>query len=661
MARTSLRRCAPSCLMLALPAAAASRRRPARPRRVGRARSRPAGGCSTISPSIIAARSGRPDRQRQPNMTKCANSPPRSAQRLARLPANPAQGAAGRRRRRAAAGDRRARPRRPRSTAGARALADRLLAAYPVPLAPAARPDLARGAALYAENCASCHGANGEGPTRRRQARPAADRLHRPRPRPRAQPVRPLPGDRPGPRRHGDAELRHRCPRGPLGAGLPRRQFAYPAALPAEGERLWRDDPASARPIPDLAALVALTPGRRSTRRSARTRRRRSSPICAPIPMRCAAERPASLQLARAELCARASPPMRAGDRDAAPSELALAAYLDGFEPVEALLAARDGGLVAEVERAMGGLRAAIGRGAPADDVAQRLSGPKRLFDRGRSRARAGSGERRFHLPRRLRHPAARRAGGAADRDRDDHLPAQGRAPRSAALCPWRLGRRAGRRRRHLVAATTYHRISGAEPRADRRLRLAAGGGRSCCSSASGCTARRRRAHGSATSSEKLQGALTRGSAWLLFALAFIAVYREVFETIIFYAALGRAGNGAAMLAGALAGAWRCWRSIAWAMLRFSRKLPIAKFFQYSAALIAVLAVVLAGKGVAALQEAGHARRHPARRLPAQPDARPLPDRSRRSPPRLVMLLAARHRLPLRAQAVATPHPLPAE
>src|SRR3546814_11088121 len=40
-------------------------------------------------------------------------------------------------------------------------------------------------------------------------------------------------------------------------------------------------------------------------------------------------------------------------------------------------------------------------------------------------------------------------------------------------------------------------------------------------------------------------------------------------------------------------------------MLRYSRKLPIAQFFAYSSALIAVLAVVLAGKGVAALQEAG--------------------------------------------------------
>jgi len=54
-------------------------------------------------------------------------------------------------------------------------------------------------------------------------------------------------------------------------------------------------------------------------------------------------------------------------------------------------------------------------------------------------------------------------------------------------------------------------------------------------------------------------------------------------------------------------------------MLRFSRKLPIAKFFQYSAALIAVLAVVLAGKGVAALQEAGMIGVTPLAGLPRSP------------------------------------------
>src|SRR3546814_3808496 len=44
---------------------------------------------------------------------------------------------------------------------------------------------------------------------------------------------------------------------------------------------------------------------------------------------------------------------------------------------------------------------------------------------------------------------------------------------------------------------------------------------------------------------------------------------------------------------------------IAWAMLRYSARLPITQFFAWSAALIAVLAVVLAGKGIGGLQEAG--------------------------------------------------------
>ena len=45
---------------------------------------------------------------------------------------------------------------------------------------------------------------------------------------------------------------------------------------------------------------------------------------------------------------------------------------------------------------------------------------------------------------------------------------------------------------------------------------------------------------------------------------------------------------------------------IAWAMLRYSQRLPIGQFFRYSAFLIAVLAVVLIGKSVSALQEAGY-------------------------------------------------------
>jgi high-affinity iron transporter len=40
-------------------------------------------------------------------------------------------------------------------------------------------------------------------------------------------------------------------------------------------------------------------------------------------------------------------------------------------------------------------------------------------------------------------------------------------------------------------------------------------------------------------------------------------------------------------------------------LLRFSVRLPIGKFFSVSSIFIAVLSVILAGKGVAALQEAG--------------------------------------------------------
>ncbi len=45
----------------------------------------------------------------------------------------------------------------------ARQLGGALLAAYPVPLAPSIAPDLGRGAALYKQNCSSCHGGNGDG------------------------------------------------------------------------------------------------------------------------------------------------------------------------------------------------------------------------------------------------------------------------------------------------------------------------------------------------------------------------------------------------------------------------------------------------------------------------------------------------------------------
>jgi high-affinity iron transporter len=109
---------------------------------------------------------------------------------------------------------------------------------------------------------------------------------------------------------------------------------------------------------------------------------------------------------------------------------------------------------------------------------------------------------------------------------------------------------------------------------------------------------------------EKLHKAIARDSGWFLFILAFVAVYREVFETILFFTAMAAEGNVGSLVGGGLAGL-AVLGAIAVAMLRYSRKLPIAKFFSYSSALVAVLAVVLAGKGVAALQESGLLAGHP--------------------------------------------------
>src|SRR3546814_4142983 len=103
---------------------------------------------------------------------------------------------------------------------------------------------------------------------------------------------------------------------------------------------------------------------------------------------------------------------------------------------------------------------------------------------------------------------------------------------------------------------------------------------------------------------EKLSHALSRGSMWFLFLLAFVVVYREAFETVLFYAALWSQGHHGAILAGAAA-AVAALAVIAWLMLRYSRRMPFGTFFAVSSALVAVRAVVLAGKAVAALQEAG--------------------------------------------------------
>jgi high-affinity iron transporter len=102
-------------------------------------------------------------------------------------------------------------------------------------------------------------------------------------------------------------------------------------------------------------------------------------------------------------------------------------------------------------------------------------------------------------------------------------------------------------------------------------------------------------------------GSMGGRSLWLLAFLAFIAVYREVFETILFFQALWLQTTPAGqsmVLVGALCGALAL-ALVSWGLLRLSTRLPLGVFFGASAFLMYLLAIVFAGKGIVALQEAG--------------------------------------------------------
>jgi high-affinity iron transporter len=111
----------------------------------------------------------------------------------------------------------------------------------------------------------------------------------------------------------------------------------------------------------------------------------------------------------------------------------------------------------------------------------------------------------------------------------------------------------------------------------------------------------------------QVQAALSGRTRWALASIAFLAVYREAFETVLFYQALWiEAGpSGRAAVAGGFAAAAVGLVLLAWLILKVGLRLPVGWFFGVGSALMAVLAVVLAGKGIAALQHAG--------RLPVEP------------------------------------------
>ncbi|MGE5503524.1 MAG: FTR1 family iron permease [Actinomycetota bacterium] len=103
----------------------------------------------------------------------------------------------------------------------------------------------------------------------------------------------------------------------------------------------------------------------------------------------------------------------------------------------------------------------------------------------------------------------------------------------------------------------------------------------------------------------QVEKALSGGQVMSLGFAAFLAVYREGAETVLFYQALvsGAPGQGPAVGAG-FACAVVGLGAVYWVMRKASMKLPLGPFFAGTAVLLYALAVAFAGQGVLELQEA---------------------------------------------------------
>jgi len=107
---------------------------------------------------------------------------------------------------------------------------------------------------------------------------------------------------------------------------------------------------------------------------------------------------------------------------------------------------------------------------------------------------------------------------------------------------------------------------------------------------------------------EKVERAAASGSGLALATVAFLAVYREGFETVLFYKALyvsGGAGAAAPVTLGLAAGAVALVAAYV-GIEKFGIRIPLRPFFAVTGATLLFMAFVFAGTGVKELQEGAY-------------------------------------------------------
>ena len=476
-----------------------------------------------------------------------------------------------------------------------------LVAAYPIPVAPKTLPDLQRGASLFQAQCASCHGATGggNGPLAANMDPPPIDFTDRERARSRSL-----------------MALYQVVSQGVQGTSMPsfaalpdedRWALAFFAgtlshdnAMRERGEQLWKRDATARKEFPDLAAVTTLTETAAATRVGPDAARDLTAFVRAQPAAASASGNQNGLTLSRQRLD-ESLKAIRQGDKPAA-TRLALSAYLDGFEPLEPSLGARNKALLTQVENGMLAYRSAIANGtlAQSEAAAQTLD---YLF-----------AEVEQELGGKAAEPLTTFLGSLTILLREGleallivvgMVAFLKKANRPDVLRyvhgGWIVALAAGGLT--WAVATYFVNISGASREVTEGLSSLFA---ALILLSVGMWMHQKSAAGrwQAYLKDKLSSALSKRSAWALFGLSFVAVYREVFETVLFYSALSADGNGNALLAGLGLGI-ALLAVLTWVLLKTSARMPIGKFFSISSVLVALLAVVLVGKGVAGLQEAG--------------------------------------------------------
>ena len=495
----------------------------------------------------------------------------------------------------------------------ARALGDAVVAAYPITLAPSTPPDPGRGQTLYEAKCASCHGANGAGKG------PAARGLEPP-------PIAFTDGGRA--RQRSVFALFQVIDQGIDGTAMAGYEelasqnkwalafyaggLAFSDEQVRRGQQLWDNDASVRALFPDLESLTRTTPAALA-RRLGNTEAMAVMAYLRHHPEAVASSTSAApLAIARQRLEQSQSAYQSGNHRRA--RDLALAAYLDGFEPVEPALSIRNSALLRQIETAMTELRTRIGNNAPVTAITAQVQTITALLDKADRAISADAADRGTSFV--AAFTILLREGLEALLIIIAMVAFLRKAKRSDMLRfvhgGWITALAAGALT--WVAARNLIAISGA----GREL----GEGIGALLAAVVLVSVGIWMHGKSQAGawqhyiqQKMSRALSRRSAWLLFLLAFVVVYREVFETILFFAALWRPDQASAIVAGVGAAA-AVLAASAWALLSYSKRLPIARFFFWSSIMIALLAVVLAGKGIAALQESGWFSINPVAELP---------------------------------------------